>query len=279
MRRTVLMLVVAAMAAAVMPLAFPAGPARPRAESARRRLAAPSILGGAPCSLIEVPLPTAVPVGAGTCPGVRPGAGVSAKGPVHLQLPVHGPDGRALHRTAGHCVLAGPVADNAGESVWEKGTGPGGQDSEERIGEFAYAVLAAPKDLALIRLDPGVEASPQMCHFGGPTGSTTAPPTSRRCSSTSGMASASATCSRPLRPGRGLPQRRPRPGRRPGPSGRFWQRRDHRDGRAVGVLVTMGPHGLGFDENGVSTSGRSESPGCTSRSPGCPRRWASSSPW
>ena len=27
-----------------------------------------------------------------------------------------------------------------------------------------------PEGLALIRLDPGVDASPQMCHFGGPTG-------------------------------------------------------------------------------------------------------------
>jgi SAM-dependent MidA family methyltransferase len=39
-----------------------------------------------------------------------------------------------------------------------------------RIGEFAYAILQDPKDFALIRLDPGVAANPQMCHFGGPTG-------------------------------------------------------------------------------------------------------------
>jgi hypothetical protein len=42
----------------------------------------------------------------------------------------------------------------------------------KRIGEFAYAVLDAqkPKDFALIRLDPGVDASPEMCFFGGPRG-------------------------------------------------------------------------------------------------------------
>ena len=42
--------------------------------------------------------------------------------------------------------------------------------SGQRIGEFVYAVVYAPKDFALIRLDPGVEASPEMCHFGGPRG-------------------------------------------------------------------------------------------------------------
>src|SRR6266705_999476 len=37
------------------------------------------------------------------------------------------------------------------------------------IGEFAYAILQDPKDFSLIRLDPLVEASAAMCHFGGPT--------------------------------------------------------------------------------------------------------------
>jgi hypothetical protein len=39
-----------------------------------------------------------------------------------------------------------------------------------RIGEFAYAVVQSPKDFALIRIDPAVEASPEMCHFGAPRG-------------------------------------------------------------------------------------------------------------
>jgi hypothetical protein len=41
--------------------------------------------------------------------------------------------------------------------------------SGARIGEFAYAVLQDPKDFALVRLDPGAAANPEMCHFGGPT--------------------------------------------------------------------------------------------------------------
>lgn len=49
--------------------------------------------------------------------------------------------------------------------------GPVARDRHgRRIGEFAYAVLAAPRDFSLIRLDPTVEASPPMAHFGGPTG-------------------------------------------------------------------------------------------------------------
>ena len=40
----------------------------------------------------------------------------------------------------------------------------------QRIGEFAYAVVNPAKDFALIRLDPGVKASPEMCHFGAPRG-------------------------------------------------------------------------------------------------------------
>jgi hypothetical protein len=43
------------------------------------------------------------------------------------------------------------------------------------VGRFAYAIdTGGPDepelDFALVRLTPGVEASPQMCHWGGPTG-------------------------------------------------------------------------------------------------------------
>jgi hypothetical protein len=49
--------------------------------------------------------------------------------------------------------------------------GPVAMDSNGgRIGEFAYAVLADPKDFSLIRLDPQVPATPAMCAFRGPTG-------------------------------------------------------------------------------------------------------------
>lgn len=129
-------------------------------------------IGGARCNLIEVP--TAAPVGSGTCPGVRPGALVqSDAGLCSFNFLFQGADGRRYMGTAGHCILGdGPVGGaDAGERSWAPGTGPVARDSEgKRVGEFAYAVLQDPKDFALIRLDANVPASPQMCHFGGPTG-------------------------------------------------------------------------------------------------------------
>lgn len=166
MRRIGLVLVVTALSAALTPLSAGAGPATDPAGF---------VLGGQECALIDVPAATPTsPVGVGTCPGVRPGARlISDKGLCTLNFLFRGPDGERYMGTAGHCVLkSGTVgAADTGESIWEKGKGPVAQDSERRrIGEFVYAVLASPKDFALIRLDPGVEASPAMCHFGGPTG-------------------------------------------------------------------------------------------------------------
>ncbi|MGH2710490.1 MAG: hypothetical protein ACRDH9_04700 [Actinomycetota bacterium] len=67
--------------------------------------------------------------------------------------------------TAGHCILA------EGEEVWEAGEGPPAWDAEERqLGRFVYSVNVGDADFGLIRLDEGVDASPQMCEFGGPTG-------------------------------------------------------------------------------------------------------------
>jgi hypothetical protein len=122
-------------------------------------------LGGKACSLIEVP--AAQPIGTGPCPGVRPGAVViSEVGQCTFNFLFTGSDGRRYIGTAGHCIL-----DGDGEEVWAPGTGPEARDGEnDRIGEFAYAILEDPKDFALIRLDAGVEANPAMCHFGGPTG-------------------------------------------------------------------------------------------------------------
>jgi hypothetical protein len=128
-------------------------------------------LGGVPCKLIEVP--AAAPVGTGACPGVRPGAVVeSDNGQCSFNFLFAGSDGRRYIGTAGHCILGDdPLGGDAGERTWALGTGPEARDGEgNRIGEFAYAVLQDPKDFALIRLDPGVGANPQMCHFGGPTG-------------------------------------------------------------------------------------------------------------
>jgi hypothetical protein len=128
-------------------------------------------LGGKKCKLI--PVPAAAPVGTGTCPGVRPGAIVNSDaGQCTFNFLFNGTDGRRYMGTAGHCILGeSPIGGDVGEESWAPGTGPEATDGEgNRIGEFAYAILQDPKDFAVIRLDDGVEASPQMCHFGGPTG-------------------------------------------------------------------------------------------------------------
>jgi hypothetical protein len=128
-------------------------------------------LGGKACKLIEVP--AAAPVGTGPCPGVRPGAIVTSDaGQCTFNFLFNGSDGQRYIGTAGHCILGeSPVGGDVGEESWAPGQGPVARDGAgNRIGEFAYAILEDPKDFALIRLDPGVEASPQMCHFGGPTG-------------------------------------------------------------------------------------------------------------
>ncbi|MFA5891782.1 MAG: hypothetical protein WDA27_12655, partial [Actinomycetota bacterium] len=134
---------------------------------------APSLrLGKADCPLIAVPTAGKLPVGTGTCPGVRPGALVETPiGYCTLNFVFRDSDNRVYVGTAGHCVLGkGPIQQDAGESVWKTG-GPWAKDSTGRvIGSFVYAVLQSPKDFALIRLNTGITANPQMCFFGGPTG-------------------------------------------------------------------------------------------------------------
>jgi hypothetical protein len=128
-------------------------------------------LGGVPCELIEVP--AATQIGTGACPGVRPGAVVeSDNGQCTFNFLFQGSNGARYIGTAGHCILGDdPLGGDAGEESWAAGSGPEARDGAgNRIGEFAYAILQDPKDFALIRLDPGVAASAQMCHFGGPTG-------------------------------------------------------------------------------------------------------------
>lgn len=137
---------------------------------------------------------SADPFGSTPCPGVRPGA-------VLMVAPELGDGslarctagflfkgrGEVYVATAGHCAEgADPSVRAKGEVRWSPGDGPEVWDANgERIGEFAYALLTKgnilvgdedrgelPRDadLALIRLDRGVEFLPQMCHFGGPTG-------------------------------------------------------------------------------------------------------------
>ncbi len=127
-------------------------------------------LGGVPCTLI--PVPAAAPLGTGTCPGVRPGAIVLTDvGQCTLNFLFLGSDGASYIGTAGHCILGtSPFGGDVGEMAWAPGTGPVARDADgNRIGEFAYAILQDPKDFSLIRLDPLVQASAGMCHFGGPT--------------------------------------------------------------------------------------------------------------
>jgi hypothetical protein len=153
-------------------LALVAAPAVAPAALLSKKSEANWTLGGKPCKLI--PVPTAAPVGTGPCPGVRPGAIVNSEaGQCTFNFLFNGSDGHRYIGTAGHCILGeSPVGGDVGEESWAPGTGPEATDGAgNRIGEFAYAILQDPKDFALIRLDPGVEASPQMCHFGGPTGS------------------------------------------------------------------------------------------------------------
>ncbi|HYH48324.1 MAG TPA: hypothetical protein VEG38_02135 [Acidimicrobiia bacterium] len=260
MRRSVLMPVLAVLSACVMPLTATAGSG---SGSAGNRAAATEAsnaftLGGAKCNLIGVPAADgSMPVGVGTCPGVRPGGEVQSEiGLCTLNFLFETPNKERFIGTAGHCVLTTdtPVSgENAGEKTWPKGEGPAAKDSSgKRFGEFAYAVLQDPKDFALIRLDPGVEASPEMCNYGGPTGINdeisdgpkvlhywgngvgigTAVP------ARSAVAYGFPNADHVYAAGVALP----------GDSGSGVITDD---GRAVGVLVTTGVHGIGIDENGV----------------------------
>src|SRR6185295_8502592 len=121
--------------------------------------------------LIEVL--AAAPVGITACPGVRPGAIVESDvGQCTFNFVFAGGDGAMYIGTAGHCILGeSPIGGDVGETSWAAGTGPEARDAAgARIGEFSYAILQDPKDFAVIRVDPAVGVSAQVCHFGGPTG-------------------------------------------------------------------------------------------------------------
>jgi hypothetical protein len=259
MRRSVLMPVLAVLSACVMPLGASAGSGR--ASSTRAAVAPASssfTLGGAECSLIPVPAADgSLPVGIGTCPGVRPGAEVQSEvGLCTLNFLFETPDKERFIGTAGHCILAtdNPVAgDNAGEKTWPKGEGPAAKDSTgKRFGEFAYAILQEPLDFALIRLDPGVDASPEMCQYGGPTGInediSDGPKVLQYFGNGIGIGS---TLPARSAVAAGFPDAQHVYAlglALPGDSGSGVITDD---GRAVGVLVTTGLHGVGVSENGV----------------------------
>lgn len=140
-------------------------------------------IGGVKCTLI--PIVGDVPVGVSGCPGVRPGASIDTSnlqggGHCTLNFLFSGSDGNRYAGTAAHCVpgfydpLGTPTP--ASEQTWAGSSGPEVRDNTgSPIGTFAYAFLGTagqkPFDFALIRLNAFGQSvsSPQMCHFGGPT--------------------------------------------------------------------------------------------------------------
>jgi hypothetical protein len=232
----------------------------------------PFKLGDVHCSLIPVPAAgDSAPVGPGPCPGVRPGGRVlSSVGDCTLNFLFRAPDGTRYIGTAGHCVSPGgasneesnPDGNGRIERVWSWGGGPVAKDpAGRRIGEFAYAVVESPKDFALIRIDPAVEASPEMCHFGAPRGVATSE-------------AADAVVLRYYGNGQGIdtvmPARSavalgtPNPDHvyaaglaLPGDSGAGVMTAD---GLALGVLVTFGLEGVAFDPGPYGTPSPSELP-------------------
>ncbi|MEA2704433.1 MAG: hypothetical protein QOD63_2378 [Actinomycetota bacterium] len=161
--------------AGLVPPASPAAAGTP-APAAGTPSTAGTTLAGHPCRLLQVAAPTAGSrvVAPLSCPGVRPGAAiVSPIGLCTLNFLFQGSDGSDYIGTAGHCLLEG---SDVRQAVFGPGTGPLALDGAgARIGTFAYAALDNERDFSLIRLDPGVSASPEACGFGGPTSLDTGP--------------------------------------------------------------------------------------------------------
>ncbi len=210
-------------------------------------------LGGEPVRLIEVP--TATPIGTGACPGVRPGAIVNTdKGQCTFNFVFTGSDGEMYIGTAGHCILGdSAIGGDVGEMAWMPGEGPEARAAGgARIGEFVYAILQDPKDFALILVDHGVPPDPQMCHFGGPTGVNSGTPSGAVVLHHygNGVVIGSVVPART-----GLALGTPEPDHVfaqalavPGDSGSGII---SNDGRAVGVIVTVGIHSSRIGTRGV----------------------------
>jgi hypothetical protein len=133
----------------------------------------------AACAVAALALATtaahaAPPVGTDTYDGVRPGTVLHSGSELcTFAFVFQGSDRRRYVATAGHCAFdPDPARDPGRTQVWKPGTGPVVTDAADRpVGRFVYATLAGQfHDFALIRLDNGVTADPQVCHFGGPTG-------------------------------------------------------------------------------------------------------------
>lgn len=91
---------------------------------------------------------------------------------------LRGRDGHRYAASAGHCIRH--LLHEGEERVWADGSGTFAYTADgQRVGEFVYAIrtreivpagLPPDGDLSLVRLDRGVEADPEVCAWGGPTG-------------------------------------------------------------------------------------------------------------
>lgn len=263
MRRPLIMLGLATLAATALPIPAAAtgsvATVHPDDEAAAP--AAPETAftpAATPCSLIPVPAATA-PVGTGGCPGVRPGSRLLTEfGLCTTNFLFRAPDGTRYIGTAGHCIGTGEGGTGTStEKVWPPGSGPDARDAEgQRIGEFAYGTLEAhgtglaityTKNFALIRLDPAVEASPEMCYFGGPRGLYATDAAGPLVLQYYGNGDTIGT----VLPARsGVAQGTPNPDyiyatglALPGDGGSGVMTAD---GLAIGIVVSNGPHGVGW---------------------------------
>jgi hypothetical protein len=121
---------------------------------------------------LDLRLPTAAPFGTSSCPGVRPGALtlIPSEG-VSCSLGFLFRDGKGANymTTAGHCAAA-----EGKQHVWSAGKGPVASDSTGKpFGRFVFAAHRGAYDIAIIAVNRGVKVNAAMCHFGGPTGTTT----------------------------------------------------------------------------------------------------------
>ena len=216
--------------------------------------------GVRPCgALIGVPT-ASTPVGTGGCPGVRPGSRLlnNFNGLCTANFLFRSPDGTRYIGTAAHCIgEAEGGGDDPHERVWPPGSGPKALDGEGRkIGRFAYGALQShgtgvgvtyDRNFALIRLDPGIESSPEMCFFGGPSGLYTDDPAGTLVLHYYGSGETGGD----VLPARsGVAQGTPQPNYLSATGVAFAGDGGSpvvtSEGQALGMLVTFSPHGVGF---------------------------------
>jgi len=144
--------------------------------AAPARAAAPSRPAGTALSCRDLTASKIATAGlfvVGSCDGVRPGSIVNSDvGQCTLNFAFTDQFGNRYMGTAGHCILGqGPIEQDVGERIWAPGLGPIATDANGTpIGRWRYAILQSPKDFSLIQLFDNVQSEAQVCGFGGPTG-------------------------------------------------------------------------------------------------------------